>query len=100
MRQTDKISLGLKTFLLLTLYFLWLEIAIPFKISVFKVFLLISMGLFLIKLILDGKNMIRGKLRFSKVNTIFLLILTLYIVIDLVGILYSPAKVFAATKYA
>ncbi|WP_242846042.1 hypothetical protein [Clostridium novyi] len=100
MRQTDKISLGLKTFLLLTLYFLWLEIAIPFKISVFKVFLLISMGLFLIKLILDGKNMIRGKLKFSKVNTIFLLILTLYIVIDLVGILYSPAKVFAATKYA
>lgn len=46
MRQTDKISFGLKTFLLLTLYFLWLEIAIPFKISVFKVFLLISVVLF------------------------------------------------------
>ncbi|KEH98036.1 O-antigen ligase family protein [Clostridium massiliodielmoense] len=100
MRQIDKISLGLKTFLLLTLYFLWLEIAIPFKISVFKIFLLISVVLFLVKLILDGKHMIKGKLRFKKVNVIFLLILSLYIVIDLLGVLYSPAKVFAATKYA
>ncbi|KEI00523.1 O-antigen ligase family protein [Clostridium botulinum] len=100
MRQTDKISFGLKTFLLLTLYFLWLEIAIPFKISVFKVFLLISVVLFFVKLLFDGRYMIRGKIRFSKVNLLLFFILGLYIVIDLIGMIYSPVKTFAFTKYA
>ena len=100
MRQTDKISFGLKTFLLLTLYFLWLEIAIPFKISVFKVFLLISVVLFFVKFILDGRYMIRGKIKLSKINLLFIFILGLYIVIDLIGMIYSPVRIFAFTKYA
>ncbi|EGO86887.2 membrane protein, partial [Clostridium botulinum C str. Stockholm] len=44
--------------------------------------------------------MIRGKIKLSKINLLFIFILGLYIVIDLIGMIYSPVRIFAFTKYA
>ena len=91
-------------FLHITLFFMVLEIGMELPFSVFEYPFAITGLLFFILVFRDGwgkaKERICGMGRRVRASRWMFLLLGIYILIDAIGILYSPAKDLALTKYA
>ncbi|WP_102400022.1 hypothetical protein [Haloimpatiens massiliensis] len=94
-------KLFIKISVLITVFFTWIDILLNFTMHVNQMFLVFSL-IFIIYYVLKNKITIKtiiADYTKNRINKYILILLNLYILYDLITIIYSPVKMYALSKY-